>query len=102
MSATRLGVIGYGRRLRSMLATLRKLEPDATIAAVLDPRAEALKAELPSELGGATAYESAAALTRHAGLDGVMIGTRCTLHAPYAVEVLASGLPLFLEKPIAT
>ena len=102
MSATRLGAIGYGRRLRSMVATLQKIEPDAMVVAVLDPRAEALKAEFPSELGGATVYESAAALVRHPGLDGVMVGTRCTLHALYAVDVLASRLPLFLEKPVAT
>jgi predicted dehydrogenase len=102
MPAARLGVVGFGRRLRSMLGTLRKLEPDATVAAVLDPRAEALKAEFPSDLGGATVYQDVAGLTRHPGLDGVMVGTRCTLHTPYAVEVLASGLPLFLEKPVAT
>jgi predicted dehydrogenase len=35
-------------------------------------------------------------------LDGLMIGTRCTLHTPYALAALARGLPLFLEKPIAT
>lgn len=102
MAARRLGVIGYGRRLRSMLATLRRLEPDAVVAALVDPAAVALKAEFPSDLGATSVYPDARALAGHQGLDGVMIGTRCTLHTPYAIEVLASGLPLFLEKPIAT
>src|SRR5215217_7977769 len=34
-------------------------------------------------------------------IDGVVIGTRCDLHAPLAVKVAASGLPVFLEKPAA-
>ena len=95
-------MIGYGKRMRSMVATLRRIAPEASVAALLDPRAEALKAEHVEELAGVAVCEDAAALVRHGGLDGVMVGTRCTLHAPYAVEVLASGLPLFLEKPIAT
>jgi predicted dehydrogenase len=35
-------------------------------------------------------------------LDAMLIGTRCTLHTPYAVKVLERNLPLFLEKPVAT
>ena len=31
-----------------------------------------------------------------------LIGTRCSLHTPMAVKVAARGLPLFLEKPVAT
>jgi predicted dehydrogenase len=54
MAAVRLGVIGFGRRLRSMLATLRTLEPDARVVALLDPRADALAAEFPSDLAAAT------------------------------------------------
>jgi len=102
MATVRLGVIGFGRRLRSMLATLRTLEPDARVVALLDPRADALAAEFPSDLAAATACRDAEQLLGHHGVDGVMVGTRCTLHAPYALEVLRSGLPLFLEKPVAT
>jgi len=31
----------------------------------------------------------------------VLIGTRCDLHAPLAVKVAPTGLPVFLEKPVA-
>src|SRR5205823_845206 len=67
-------------------------------------RAEALRAEFPGELGEPTCYrpDELAAMLGRDDLDGVMVGTRCTLHTPYAVAVLARGLPLFLEKPIAT
>ena len=30
----------------------------------------------------------------------MFIGTRCSLHTPYACRVLDMGLPLFLEKPV--
>jgi predicted dehydrogenase len=90
--------------MRSVLATLRRVEPDARVVALLDPRAEALRAEFPSELDGAAPYgpDGLAAMLGRSDLDGVMVGTRCTLHAPYAAAVLERGLPLFLEKPIAT
>src|SRR5262249_33303595 len=74
-------------------------DPAARVVALVDPRAEALKAELPSELAEAKAYQTAEAMLDAGGLDGVMIGTRCSLHAPYAAQVLARDLPLFLEKP---
>ena len=32
--------------------------------------------------------------------DALLIGTQCHLHAPLAVAVARSGLPLFLEKPV--
>src|SRR6185437_9818573 len=46
------------------------------------------------------AYADADQMLDSAELDGVMIGTRCNLHTPYAVKVLERGLPLFLEKPV--
>ncbi|MDO8685584.1 MAG: Gfo/Idh/MocA family oxidoreductase, partial [Clostridiales bacterium] len=35
-------------------------------------------------------------------LDGVMIGTRCSLHTKMALKVLKRNIPLFLEKPVST
>jgi predicted dehydrogenase len=48
-----------------------------------------------------TFYESVTGMLEGAGLDGVLIGTNCLYHTPYAIEVLRAGLPLFLEKPVA-
>jgi predicted dehydrogenase len=33
--------------------------------------------------------------------DAIAIGARCNLHTAYAIEAMAEGLPLFLEKPIS-
>src|SRR5919202_182680 len=84
----RLGVVGYGRRIRHMLR-------------VIDPRAEELRRECGDELSGATFYDDVAAMCDAGQVDGVLIGTRCSLHTPYAIEALERNLPLFLEKPVA-
>ena len=98
----RLGVIGYGRRMRHVLATLARFKAGTEIVAVVDPRADSLRQVYAEELAGATFYDDATRMLDEARLDGVLIGTRCSLHTPYAIEVLARDLPLFLEKPVAT
>ena len=97
----RLGVIGYGRRMQHLLKTLERFNAGVTVAAMVDPRWEMLHRDAPDWVAEAVAYSSAEAMLDHAELDGVMIGTRCSLHTPYAAAVLARHLPLFLEKPVA-
>jgi len=98
----RLGVIGYGRRMRHMLATIDRFGAGTEVVALVDPRAEELCREYPEALTRVTTYETATAMLDDGAVDAVLIGTRCTLHTPYAIEVLARDLPLFLEKPVAT
>jgi predicted dehydrogenase len=40
-------------------------------------------------------------MMRRSKPDALAIGTRCPLHAPYAIEAAKYDLPLFLEKPVA-
>ncbi len=96
----RLGVIGYGRRMRNVLGTLARFNAGTRVVAVLDPRAEELRQSYPGELAGVTFYDELDPLL-DSGVDGVLIGTRCSLHTPYAMRVLERHLPLFLEKPVA-
>jgi predicted dehydrogenase len=97
----RLGVIGYGGRIRHMLATIDKFGTDATVVAVIDPAEAALRKQFPEKLEGVTFFEDIDVMLDQAGLDGVLIGTNCLYHTPYAIKVLERGLPLFLEKPVA-
>ncbi|MFI6390892.1 Gfo/Idh/MocA family protein [Nonomuraea sp. NPDC050547] len=90
---TRLGVIGYGRRIKAVLSAVGRVDPGARVVAIADPAAGAPE--------GADRYDDAATMLDSADLDGVLIGTRCDLHTPMALRVLATGLPLFLEKPVA-
>jgi len=47
-------------------------------------------------------FDDADAMLDTVALDGVLIGTRCDLHARMALKVMRRDLPIFLEKPIAT
>lgn len=78
----RLGVIGYGRRIRHVLATIGRFNAGTAVVAVVDPQAAALRDEFPVELAGAAPYEDAETMLDREGLDGVLIGTRCTRPTP--------------------
>lgn len=97
----RLGVIGYGRRIRTVLGAIDKFNAGTKVVAAVDPREQELQAEFPDKLSDVVFYPDADAMLDDANLDGVVIGTRCSLHTPYAVKALESNLPLFLEKPVA-
>lgn len=97
----RFGVIGYGGRIRGIISGLRQFDVPFTIAAVTDPKGPQYK-EQYQELADTVLYEDPDEMLDRERLDGVLIGTRCSLHAPMAVKVAQRGLPLFLEKPVAT
>jgi predicted dehydrogenase len=99
---SRLGVIGYGHRMRHILQTIDRFYAGAEVVAVLDPREEELRSTFPNALVGVSFCDDVDRMLDDHDLDGVLIGTRCTLHTPYAVKVLERNLPLFLEKPVAT
>ncbi|MCB0142557.1 MAG: Gfo/Idh/MocA family oxidoreductase, partial [Caldilineaceae bacterium] len=73
------------------------------VTAIADPRAAEIQARTDPLLQDAAFYESADELLANESgrLDGIMIGTRCRLHTEMACKVAPTGLPLFLEKPVA-
>lgn len=98
----RFGVIGYGGRIRGIISGLRQFDVDFEIAAIADPKGEEYKQADPEHLAKTVLYPEAEAMLDQEQLDGVLVGTRCSLHTPSAVAVAQRGLPLFLEKPVAT
>jgi predicted dehydrogenase len=100
---TRLAVIGLGHRAAAMIASMQSVDPGVSVRAVADPDTESARRRLTT-VGNAEArvYPSVDAMLEDpADYDGVMIGTRCHLHARMALKVASVGLPLFLEKPVA-
>lgn len=97
----RFGVIGYGGRIRGIINGLRCLDVPFEIAAITDPKGEELKAQ-HEDLAATALYTDADEMLDAEQLDGALIGTRCSLHAPMACRVAQRNLPLFLEKPVAT
>jgi len=104
-SKIRLAVIGYGERARHMTKLMCAQDPDTKLTAIADPRGEAIRRDMETDgldASGITFYKSADEMLDQEPLDGVVVGTRCSLHASMGVKVLRRGLALFLEKPVAT
>lgn len=103
MSAIRLGVVGYGHRIHNVIdQVFRRLEPELRVVGIVDPDVAGVRSRLAEcDRQDATFYDSLDEMVRRGRLDALAIGTRCNLHAPYAVQAAAYDLPLFLEKPVA-
>ncbi len=106
-SRLRLAVIGLGERASHMARMTCLADSDVRITAVVDPRGAAAvsAAELAGlpDAGDIALFDDVPALLGEADrFDGIIIGTPCNLHAPTAIAVAECGLPLFLEKPVAT
>ncbi|MBM3188712.1 MAG: Gfo/Idh/MocA family oxidoreductase [Chloroflexi bacterium] len=98
----RVGIIGYGSRVSHMAKGLAVYGIPYRVVAIADPRAAEIREANDPFLSEAAYYEDADDMLAEQGaLDGVMVGTRCYLHAEMACKAAARNLPLFLEKPIA-
>ena len=100
MTPLRVGLVGCGHLAREVHLPVLTSMPDATVVAVADPdpaaRAEAVRlaprAEAAADLPALLAL----------GPDAVVVCTPTATHAEVACDVLAAGVPLYLEKPVAT
>ncbi len=101
----RLAVIGLGRRASHMIKAIVEREPDLKIAGVSDPDPTYVRSVLDEVKIDHRAIEffdhEDQLLERANAYDGLLIGTRCHLHTPMAIKFAGTGLPLFLEKPVA-
>lgn len=108
MKGLNVGVIGYGFRAGTVLSVLfdNKLGVKVNMTAVCDPKdKETLEKQMAQDKIDCTHthfYTDADEMLEKEKLDGVLIGTRCSLHTFYAAKVLKKKIPLFLEKPVAT
>lgn len=101
----KIGIIGFGLRINVLLKILKELDTGLEITAVTDIRNQEIKNALMAEgtaAGNISFFENTEDMLAHSQLDGIFIGTRCSLHTEMALKVIPSGIPLFLEKPIAT
>ena len=98
----KIAFIGYGLRSEFMMNAFKEIEADITVSAIADPDFENIKAKLAGDplFENTIYYKDGITMLDEAEMDGVFIGTRCSLHTDLACEVLKRGLPLFLEKPV--
>jgi predicted dehydrogenase len=100
---TRLGVMGYGARINAVIREcFRKVDPELRVVGIVDPDEAGARSRLDAcDQADVKFYPTLKALMKGAKPDALAIGTRCHLHAPYAIQAAAYDLPLFLEKPVA-
>ena len=101
-----IGVIGLGERASSLVEVFRRVYPTFRLAAVADPDEAGARQRLArrgvNDQSPRFFSNADRMLGNIDGLDGILIGTRCNLHTPMAVKAAGTGLPLYLEKPVAT
>ncbi|MEU6117033.1 Gfo/Idh/MocA family oxidoreductase [Streptomyces sp. NPDC047117] len=96
MRTRRIGVIGLGAISRYYLAAIDRL-PGWTLAAVCDPRQEALA----PHRGRVACHTGHRALLAEPGLDAVVVAVPNHAHAGICADALRAGLPVCVEKPLA-
>ena len=98
MSQLRIAIAGAGTVGRAHLRVLQA-SPQAVLSALVDPSpgAAALAAQ-----AGVPHYQSLDELLAQNRPDGVILATPNAFHVPQTLQCIAAGLPVLLEKPIAT
>jgi predicted dehydrogenase len=99
MTATRIGLVGYGSGGRIFHAPLLAAASGVEFAGVVT-RSEQRRAELAKGHPGVPAYDSLADLAA-AGVQAVTISTPVSTHAELAREAIALGLAVVVDKPFA-
>jgi predicted dehydrogenase len=97
----RLGVVGYGDRISHIIKVLQQLDANVKVVSIIDPNQTAVAKRISDSKDDYVFRDSISEMVRLDKPDGLLIGTQCNLHAPYAIEAAKYDIPLFLEKPIA-
>lgn len=98
MSKTRIAVAGAGYIGQAHMG-VAQASASCTLSAVVDPSPAA---RAVAEQAGVPLYPSIEALLASDRPDGLVLATPNALHVPQALQCIAAGLPVLLEKPIAT
>ena len=105
-----IGIVGFGKRSKDGLCkSMRNYaaiegNDGFKVVAIADIRPEEeLRAGLEEiGFGDARIYKTPEEMFENEKLDGVIIGTRCSLHTKMACINAKYGVPMLLEKPVAT
>lgn len=97
----RLGMIGFGTRAHAVLRAMRALAPSLEIVGIVDPAVDKVKEKLADQDRNAPFFADLSGLMHNGKPDALLIGTRCHLHTPYAIEAAKYRIPIYLEKPVA-
>jgi predicted dehydrogenase len=97
LTKTRIAVAGAGYIGLAHVAAVRA-SPICVLSAIVDPSPRGGEAAANA---GVPLYESIDEFLRKDRPDGVVLATPNQLHVPQALQCVAAGIPILLEKPIA-
>ncbi len=100
MKALKIGIIGCGGRGKNAFRA-HQPEKNITIIAGSDVN-EAALAEFKQNFPEATVFKDYRALLAMREIDAVLISTPIQFHESMALDALATGKAVFMEKPMAT
>jgi predicted dehydrogenase len=98
MPKTRIAVAGAGLIGQAHIRVLL-VSPTCALSAVVDPSSAAAAVAAQAGVPLFTSIDELLAKDRP---DGLLLATPNSLHVPQALQCIAAGLPILLEKPIAT
>ena len=98
LAQQRIAVAGAGTIGLAHLAVIQQSHR-SRVCAVVDPSAAAQAVATQQDVPW---YPSLDALLTHDKPDGIVLATPNALHVPQALQCMAAGVPVLLEKPIAT
>ena len=94
----RLAVAGYGLVGRRHVEAISKTDA-ANVACVIEPDESARQ---EAEATGFQVFDSLESFVREALADGIILATPSPMHVDQGLACVARGLPVLVEKPIAT
>ena len=97
----RYGLVGTGMMGLEHIANLQ-LTPGAEIVALADPFATSLERAAAAVGTPVACYATAAELAAHPGLDAVVVASPNFTHRDVLAPLMAAGLHILCEKPLAT
>ena len=98
----KIGVIGCGGRIKGLLNHWNRLGKEVEIAALSDPRAEAMQGyQEKFNCPDVPCYAEYRDLLQHDEISWVIIGSINSVHAEQCIAAFAAGKDVFCEKPIA-
>jgi predicted dehydrogenase len=98
MNKTRIAIAGAGT-IGVAHAAVLQASGSCTLSAYVDPGPSAVDV---ADRAGVTLYASLEELLAKDRPDGVILATPNQLHVPQALQCIAAGVPVMVEKPIAT
>jgi predicted dehydrogenase len=98
VNKTRIAIVGAGAMGQAHIAVVQR-SPTCALSAVVDPSPGAV--DLAAR-AGVPLFKSIADLLAQDRPDGLVLATPNHLHLPQGLQCIAAGMPILLEKPIAT